>query len=1153
MTVQGLGFCLFEAFSVGALLPLLYDKVEFEAVAKKLFKVADPIVTTRMCKLLFDYWKADFDPEVLMEWEEWPIHLEVLRMLCCSYIYDRTEVGSPYLQKYPWLRLVWADLLKTDTAFEDRRDTLTELKKKYTWAPVEVAWALSMMIGPERHVVMSQHEEKGPMVLDYTLGEGEEKEADIDETQYHHPPRVEDPSQLPDDTIWLLYHKFEPKNHQQYREKLVSQELTEAGRGYFLKDATYSSANHFDALAPKKLGKCPESPPAWWLEPAKPTDLTALATFSTPRKPNSSSGGSKMDALMDAVHVDLTGDGNTRRGTKRKSSKVVGLGTSNPVDETEKRERAVFQLNATKFRLVQQLKTTAGYLVPAGFVPNTSWYKFLRTSQMLGFDQEDFFLRDNFLTSISASKYTKLARSMFAIGDFVNWGYTPEIADRIGKITIHVEGYTRRHPAPWGELDGGRLTEAEKAVLMDKVVKVAQDSAIGKAIMILCMSGKDLIPESFLDRMAPGSDDEPDPLFPWDVQLNASIGCIPHHTDDAQHDGPGGAVIPVNVNKGAVVVFGKFSQEETEESDSKPAMEHRYLSPASAYGFAGDRLTLWDHGIYPTEYDAAFKTLPNAIEHDAARYVYTLRYGNTAEHVRQAAKKWDEESGSRTHRCYQTNDKEAAAAAAVPATEPKKVKVPKTQKLEPLPVKMLKEQTGMATSASTSAPQVESFVPGGVPRGWTSPMGADLSRSYPGNDGSEITVVEHNALQQQQNGTTLGMLLQRGVAVSVIDNKGTQFQVCILGVYVANRPSEAKKRAFAMIAVREWQQPDWGTPMWSSLARFVGVKCEGCPWQKLLPSGVPAWSNDDMKSAAGALSNSKESSQAAKFWESVVQHDARVSAPQPSHPQSNMSSKHADKQSQSQSPSPSGPALVEPAARIVGNTGGRSTRNSSCSSISTLDQWQGERSAQTGMQAGSVFVNVPPSAPQPPLTEFLAGLSSSMVETWNTANAANTSANAAAALIQQSQSAATNKAMELLAQSHEKRANTADMRAEQAIKANQYLARTMLANQTFQISGLQATMAQALMASIVGAGTAAFAQPQAQLGAPAQPQSTEASISSWLKSKGIAHDDQIVENLIEQGVDAGEDVLLMSQADWKLCGFKPVALTKLAQEKARSG
>ncbi len=76
-------------------------------------------------------------------------------------------------------------------------------------------------------------------------------------------------------------------------------------------------------------------------------------------------------------------------------------------------------------------------------------------------------------------------------------------------------------------------------MLVDKVVKVAQDSAIGKAIMILCMSGKELIKQSFLDQMAPRSHDEPDPLFPWDVQLNASIGCIPHHTDDAQHDGPG--------------------------------------------------------------------------------------------------------------------------------------------------------------------------------------------------------------------------------------------------------------------------------------------------------------------------------------------------------------------------------------------------------------------------------------------------------------------------------------------------------------------------------------------------------------------------------------------------------------------------------------
>jgi len=35
-------------------------------------------------------------------------------------------------------------------------------------------------------------------------------------------------------------------------------------------------------------------------------------------------------------------------------------------------------------------------------------------------------------------------------------------------------------------------------------------------------------------------------------------------------------------------------------------------------------------------------------------------------------------------------------------------------------------------------------------------------------------------------------------------------------------------------------------------------------------------------------------------------------------------------------------------------------------------------------------------------------------------------------------------------------------------------------------------------------------------------------------------------------VEVGEDVLLMSEEDWKQCGFKPVALTKLAKEKAHS-
>ena len=147
--------------------------------------------------------------------------------------------------------------------------------------------------------------------------------------------------------------------------------------------------------------------------------------------------------------------------------------------------------------------------------------------------------------------------------------------------------------------------------------------------------------------------------------------------------------------------------------------------------------------------------------------------------------------------------------------------------------------------------------------------------------------------------------------------------------------------------------------------------------------------------------------------------------------------------------------------------------------------------------------------------------------------------------------------MMLFAQSQEKRANEASQRADAAIKTNQLLAKTILATQSSQSGGLQATRAAALMASIGAGGAgghaaASFAQPQAQLGAPAQPQSTEAGIASWLKSKGIAHDAQILEELIEQGVEVGEDVLLMSEEDWQQCGFKKVALTKLAKEKARS-
>jgi hypothetical protein len=117
------------------------------------------------------------------------------------------------------------------------------------------------------------------------------------------------------------------------------------------------------------------------------------------------------------------------------------------------------------------------------------------------------------------------------------------------------------------------------------------------------------------------------------------------------------------------------------------------------------------------------------------------------------------------------------------------------------------------------------------------------------------------------------MLLQRGVAVSVLEKSGNQLQVCILGVFVVI-DEDANKRAYALIAVRE-ELPtplSWGTPMWSGLARLAGPKCEGCPWRTLQPAEVPGWNSDDMDAAA-KYGNFKESGAAIKLWDSVVQYN----------------------------------------------------------------------------------------------------------------------------------------------------------------------------------------------------------------------------------------------------------------------------------------
>ena len=188
---------------------------------------------------------------------------------------------------------------------------------------------------------------------------------------------------------------------------------------------------------------------------------------------------------------------------------------------------------------------------------------------------------------------------------------------------------------------------------------------------------------------------------------------------------------------------------------------------------------------------------------------------------------------------------------------------------------------------------------------------------------------------------------------------------------------------------------------------------------------------------------------------------------------------------------------------------------------------------------------------------MIASISSSITETWKTATAASTQQ------VSQEATKAASGGLEIFQPIISAMVNAS---AKAFDRPNSQVYERLMLQQGRQVDRAQNQMynvamslAQSSFHSLSNSNlrepapaAASFAQPQAQLDAPAQPQSKEAGIASWLKSKGIAHDDQIVEELIEQGVEVGEDVVLMSEEDWQQCGFKKVALTKLAKEKARS-
>ena len=154
------------------------------------------------------------------------------------------------------------------------------------------------------------------------------------------------------------------------------------------------------------------------------------------------------------------------------------------------------------------------------------------------------------------------------------------------------------------------------------------------------------------------------------------------------------------------------------------------------------------------------------------------------------------------------------------------------------------------------------------------------------------------------------------------------------------------------------------------------------------------------------------------------------------------------------------------------------------------------------------------------------------------------------AILEQAQAIATSERAQAMESASSERAQAA-RQTDMFVKILQENANTLkeVVLQTAKDLGNAALQRTSIApaAPIAPAALAAPAAPDAVTFS--KPPSTEEVISAWLKLNGIAHTGDVVTALIELGVEEGDDVLILAQAQWKACGFRDVPLVKLQRLK----
>ena len=326
--------------------------------------------------------------------------------------------------------------------------------------------------------------------------------------------------------------------------------------------------------------------------------------------------------LRKHVVVSIDGFGKRPVWLAKVGDQVTGLWSSKPGDPNAlvKEETGVEDARtAAKMRMEAIVLYTCKryYLTQSDDKPNTPWTSHLPNSklQILNANGQNFHLKRGFSPMDELNKI-RAEVAAIPLEHFVDWSHVKILAPTLRKCIVKYEGCVDA-PALHGQIE--EVTEQELQSRQQKVIHAGKGTRLGDLLQGLGDRLRKLIPTYMLAKIK-------NPNKMYDVQINITTAPQPHHYDERRFDGPGGCIIVLYVDVGAMIVFAGKNDEE------KAALFHRWIEAGDVYIFCGELRVRLDHGTYPTSIvaqDGRAKSVADA-DQSEKRTALTYRLGDPA-------------------------------------------------------------------------------------------------------------------------------------------------------------------------------------------------------------------------------------------------------------------------------------------------------------------------------------------------------------------------------------------------------------------------------------------------------------------------------------------------------------------------------------------